>query len=82
MTLEVLLFGPQAVLAGRRSVSIRLSESSVDCRLLRRKLIEAVPELAESLPSSRFAVNHELVGDDQSIRESDEIALIGMVSGG
>ena len=81
MNIEVKIFGPQARLAQRSSIRIAL-EPAATCEALRAKLAEAEPELAPSLPRSRFAINHEFAAESQAIREGDEVALIGMVSGG
>lgn len=78
----VKLFGPQAKLAGRETVTLSLESAEPTCRDVHQALAEAEPALAPSLPSSRLAVNHEYVNDDQRVSERDELALIGMVSGG
>ncbi|HEX7010362.1 MAG TPA: MoaD/ThiS family protein [Phycisphaeraceae bacterium] len=82
MRITVLLFGPQAQRAGRRQVVVELPGTSTTCAELRKALAEAVPELATSLPNSRLAVNHAYADDNERITASDEVALIGMVSGG
>ena len=82
MQVNVKLFGPQAAAAGCPSVEVELGEGAATCAALRRALAAACPAVAESLPASRFAVNCELVGEDHPISARDEIALIGMVSGG
>ncbi len=82
MQVSVQLFGPQAKLAGTSEVSLDLPETSATCTELRRQLSQLHPELAESLPSSRLAVNHEFVSDGYTLKQNDEIALIGLVSGG
>lgn len=81
MRVRVLLFGPQADAAGRRAVEIDLPEPA-DCRALRERLAQVCPALAPTLPASRFAVNHEFAAPDHPIRAGDELALIGLVSGG
>ena len=81
MRVRVLLFGPQADAAGRSAVELELPEPA-DCRTLRERLAAAHPELAPSMAASRLAVNHEFAPPEQTIREGDEVALIGLVSGG
>ena len=81
MRVRVLLFGPQADAAGRSAVEIDLPEPA-DCRILGERLAEACPALAPTLPGSRFAVNQEFASPEQQIRPGDELALIGLVSGG
>lgn len=82
MRVTVLLFGPQAQRAGRREISVELPGESTTCAQLRRALASAAPELGPTLPQSWLAVNHEYAGDDHPVTERDEVALIGMVSGG
>lgn len=81
MQIEILLFGPQAKLAQHDCVTIELAEASTVADAL-AALGERVPELASSLSISRLAVNHEYAQEDDLLIEGDEVALIGMVSGG
>jgi molybdopterin converting factor small subunit len=81
MRVRVLLFGPLSDAAGRAYVEVDLPESA-DCRTLGERLAAAHPQLAPSLACSRIAVNHEFAHPMQPIRAGDEIALIGLVSGG
>jgi len=83
MNVTVRLFGPQARMADRDSIVIELPETEPTCARLREALSEAAPQLNGSLAGSRFAVNYEYVVDERTqIHASDEVALIGMVSGG
>ncbi|MEX0886391.1 MAG: MoaD/ThiS family protein [Phycisphaeraceae bacterium] len=82
MQVTVKLFGPQAQLAGCETLTLTLDAPQPTCGDLRIALADAAPPLAPSLPASRFAVNHEYVPDDQRISTDDELALIGMISGG
>lgn len=43
---------------------------------------EAAPVLAPMLGGSRLAVNHEFAALSDTIAPGDEVALIGLVSGG
>ncbi len=81
MNLTVKVFGPQARLVGREEVALTLDEPAT-CRDVRRALAATEPALASSLDASRFAVNHEYVKDDHRVAADDEVALIGMISGG
>ena len=45
-------------------------------------LADAMPQLRGSLATSRVAVNHRFADKNERIDEGDEVALIGMVSGG
>ncbi len=82
MRLTVKLFGPQAVQARTRDQVVELPEGQPTIGELRRRLAEVQPALTASLPTSRFAINCEFVGDDAIVRSGDEVALLGMLSGG
>jgi molybdopterin converting factor small subunit len=81
MEITVRLFGPEAQVSGRARVTVRV-DSAATCGQLRSALAEHEPSLAPSLRACRFAVNHEFVGDEHPLCEQDEVALIGLVSGG
>ena len=82
MQIEVKLFGPQAVLVGSDAVKLASDTDAPTCAWVLTHLGEAAPELAASLPQSRVAVNHAFATPETVVREGDEVALIGMVSGG
>lgn len=82
MKIQVLLFGPLSAELGRSSVELELSSDPPTGADVRRALAEAEPGIAPLLPSHRFARNHEIVSDDEPLAAGDEVALIGMVSGG
>jgi len=82
MTIVVKLFGPQARMCGRTEVSLEVSGEGATYDALTKQLAEAEPSLRESLATSRLAVNHEYALPEQISREGDDVALIGMVSGG
>ncbi|MGD9688915.1 MAG: MoaD/ThiS family protein [Phycisphaerales bacterium] len=82
MTVEVLLFGPEAAATGRERVSLELASSAPTPADLRAALGERFPKLIPTLPAARFAVNGEFAHESTCIRPGDEVALIGMVSGG
>lgn len=79
---NVKLFGPQAQLAGRSLISLDLDTDATTADQIMQDLTRQLPELAASLPSSRLAVNHEYVDQQHPVTPGDELALIGMVSGG
>lgn len=81
-TYRIMLFGPQARLAGKSELSITLPGETATPSMMMESIAKQAQALAESLPASRLAVNHSYVGPDDSITPGDEIALIGMVSGG
>ena len=82
MTVTVLLFGPQAQLAGRREIAVDLAGETASADTVLAALGEAAEELRDSLRTSRLAVNHEFASGETAIHPGDEVALIGMVSGG
>lgn len=81
MQVTVLLFGPQATLAGTREITVEPAEPTAGSVLAALATAAAEP-LVGSLGTSRLAVNHEFAEDTHPIRPGDEVALIGMVSGG
>jgi molybdopterin converting factor small subunit len=82
----LLLFGPLAVAVGTRTLILNVAIPHPTASDLRAAAIIACPALAPYLSTSprqvRFAVNHEFVDDSAPVKPSDEIALIGAVSGG
>ena len=82
MLIDVLLFGPQAELAQTQRVSVQIDSLEVTVAAVMAELVSAVPALAVSLESSRLAVNHAYACAHETIESEDEVALIGMVSGG
>jgi molybdopterin converting factor small subunit len=82
MRVEILLFGPLASLAGENRLVVEAPGGTLTCGVLREAVAAAHPSLASPLRLHRFAVNQELVDDAAPVREGDEVALIGMVSGG
>jgi sulfur-carrier protein len=49
---------------------------------LMRKLHELHPGLETRAKSTRYAVNHELVEEDQVLKEGDEVGVLPAVTGG
>lgn len=81
MRITVLLFGPEAAAAGTDRVAVE-APAAVTCGDLRGLLAERIPALRPYLAGARFAVNHEFADPARPVSESDEVALIGLVSGG
>lgn len=81
LTVEVMLFGPYAARVGANRIAVTLPPDDHTCGALRRAL-SADARLASLLPASRVAVNHAFANDDRTLTSTDEVALIGMVSGG
>lgn len=82
MRVEVLLFGPQAAMAQADRIAINLDSATATAGQVLSALRQAAPTLAPSLDTSRLAVNHAYAYADDPITRDDEVALIGMVSGG
>ena len=80
-TIVVKLFGPQARLAGAREVQVELARPATAGNVL-AALAERVPALAASIASSRLAVNKAFAQPADPVGPADEVALIGMISGG
>ena len=81
MTVRVLLFGPEAAAAGRAYIAVE-AEAGATGADLKSRLAEACPALRPLLPAGRLAVNHEFVPDCRGVLPGDEVALLGLVSGG
>ena len=81
MTVRVLLFGPAAMAVRLDSVGVELGPRHT-CIELARAIGEQWPDLRLYVSRGRLAVNSTFVDESTIIRESDEVALISMVSGG
>ena len=82
MEIKVLLFGPQAELAETTKLMVEIKNSPANVRAVMDAIALASPPLKPTLASSRLAINHGYASDADAIVPSDEVALIGMVSGG
>ena len=82
MRVTIKLFGPAAQRVGTREVGVTVEGERASCAAVKRALEAATPALADVIPASRLAVNHEFAGDDDTVAPGDEVALIAMVSGG
>lgn len=82
MKFTVLLFGPQAQIAGVPSIEVAVASDSTTAADVLAAIAPACPALAPSLPSSRLAVNHAFAEPDTRITATDELALIGLIGGG
>ena len=81
---KVLLFGVAARTLGRSQLELELDlpQAAPTCSDIRQAAAAAAPHLASWLAICRFAVNHTFVGEATAVGPRDEVALIGMVSGG
>lgn len=82
MTIHVLLFGPMAQAASTARLAVPIDGDSIACADLRQRIIAVSPPLERLLPACRFAVNQSFADDTHIVTPDDEVALIGMVSGG
>lgn len=81
MRIEVKLFGAEARLLGADTLAVDL-DAPATCGELRDAMRAVAPALASSLGWARFAVNGRYADDATTIDAGDELALIGLVSGG
>lgn len=82
MTLSIKIFGPQARLIGKRELRVEVEGERTTCAELRALLARRETRLEPSLSASRFAVNQHFASDHDAVGAEDEIALIGLISGG
>lgn len=82
MVIRVLLFGPEAAAAGVRAVEVDVADGARTAAAVLGRIGEACPALRGRLGSARLAVNGEFAAPAQAIGVGDEVALIGLVSGG
>jgi molybdopterin converting factor small subunit len=83
MKIRVKLFGPLADAADAALVEVDLPDDQVaDAATVLRCLGASHPRLVPALSGARLAVNHRFALSHERVSESDELALIGMVSGG
>ena len=83
MTLNVLLFGPYAEAAQRDSVEVILpGNSGCTAGEVLETLAEQQSALRAMLPAAMLAVNCQCVRPEHPVAEEDELAVIGLVSGG
>lgn len=82
MRVEVLLFGPLADAAGADRVAVDMPGGRTMASEVLAALATTAPGLCPQLSACRLAVNHAFAQDSTPIRETDEVALIGLVAGG
>lgn len=81
MLITVRLFALAKETYGDGSIAIELP-SHATVGLLRLRLAERIPGVANLIPRSLFAVNSEYAGDEKPLDQGDEVACIPPVSGG
>lgn len=82
MKLTVLLFGPYAEAVNDSSVPLEIASPDCTAEEVKQRLGEQYPKLRGLLGPAMLAVNQQAVRPDHPVRETDELAIIGMVSGG
>ncbi|QDT35869.1 MoaD/ThiS family protein [Stratiformator vulcanicus] len=81
-TLTVLVFGPQARMVKGETLIVPHQGLPTTAGSILTNIGEHFPPLRPSLSRSKLAVNHEIADADTIIDGSEELALIGLVSGG
>ncbi|MCC7204908.1 MAG: MoaD/ThiS family protein [Phycisphaeraceae bacterium] len=83
MILKVQLFGPLARTASCRVLDVEWPVAERACAVeVMHRLAEGNPMLRPLLTGARLAVNGQYAGPEDLVTESDELAVIAMVSGG
>ncbi len=80
---QVLIFGPYAEAVGEGRVDVTLlDDQTVTARVVMESLREQQPALRLLLAHAILAVNCRRVGDETLVNAGDELAIVGLVSGG
>ncbi len=82
MRVQVLLFGPLAQRAGDSSVAVELADGDPTAGDVLQALRTQAPALRDVVDACRLAVNCAFAADETPVRPQDEVALVGLVSGG
>ena len=78
---KVLFFATLRTRAQRKEIELNLSNGTTVGEL-KSMLVEEIPALEASLPSTLVSINREFAFDEEVIPEGAEIALFPPVSGG
>lgn len=81
MVVHVLLFGPVARAIGSGCIPVRVGGAPT-AGAVREAMLEQYPPHAGLLANGRLAVNHAFARPEEPIGQEDEVALVGLVSGG
>jgi len=79
---SVLLFGPYADAVNDSSVMVDIPLPSCTAGEVKTQLAEQYPKLSGMLGPAMLAVNQQAVRPNHPVRETDELAVIGLVGGG
>lgn len=82
MQVQVMLFGPIADMLGSDTVAVDTPSEQPTARAVLDSLGEQNPTVSDAVRSCRLAINHSFAHDDAIVGADDELALIGLVSGG
>lgn len=82
MRIRVRLLGNEAAVVGSDHVDVMLRVAAPTAGDVLVAIGEAAPSLKGGMKGIRVAVNHQFVGTEVVIKAGDEVALIGLVSGG
>lgn len=82
MKVTVLLFGPYADAVEGSSVTVNIPSPSCTAGEVKAQLAEQYPKLSGMLGPAILAVNQQAVRPNHAVRETDELAVIGLVGGG
>lgn len=82
MKIDVLLFGVEASTLGVDRLTVQIPEDRPTCESLREAILEAAPSIRPHLQHWRISINHQFARADQRLSHDDEVAIIGLVSGG
>lgn len=80
MKISLLAFGIAKDILHTRKLELELNQGAT-VAMLRQRLLSQYPEF-EKLKSLSFAVGEDYCGEDHSLRNGDEVAIIPPVSGG
>lgn len=81
MIVHVQLFAGARDRVGQGTVSLEMPDDAT-VQLLRRRLAEALPQLADLLPRTMIAVDQDYAADGVPLHPNSEVAVIPPVSGG
>jgi molybdopterin synthase sulfur carrier subunit len=81
ITVTVKLFAAYQEACGVSELQLDLERGAV-VALVRDRLIEEHPQLAQWRDLTRFGINLQFVEPDQALQDGDEVVLIPPVSGG
>ena len=79
---RILVFGPQAFKLQANEALVSNVEFPIRASDMIAELVRQYPALEPSIAVSRLAVNQEFAAPESLIEADDEVALIGLISGG